>query len=128
METAVKLLQAVSGLIEKLTASRVFLLMLSALSLVIIAFMYDNRQALFTRALESPILAGAGGVAFVIFCVAWIFNTLVNRADERNEAYIESMKSRVADLQIQLRETQERLDDSNERFTALLKLKVKEDE
>jgi len=120
LDAVIKFLQALTPFLDKLSVSKTLMLGLLTFFGVILKFVYDNRQALFTQVIDSPILSVAGGSALIVLVLGWIFNTLVARADERNEAYCDSLVERIHDLSKQLEESVAREAVANDRFATLV--------
>ena len=129
MDSLVKFLNAVGGLLQQLTSSRVILLIILGFFSVALSFTYENRQVIFTMMFNSPFILAGGVVGVVVLVLGWIFNSLVARADERNEAFHRSLEERIAALNVQITDCRQREEECMDRFNALLaKLQVKIDD
>lgn len=120
METLLKILNAVGTLLKEISYPRVLLILSLGIGFVFIFYTYENRQAIFVQVMASPylLMGGTGGV--LIAGLGWIFSVLIRRADEKNAALFEQMKSQIEQLTEQNENCLERERERNKTLDKLI--------
>ena len=108
MDAIVKLLEAVSKIIEKLTTSRVVLLIVLIFGGIVMSFVYENRHTIIPRLFDSPVMLISSATGIVVFLLGWIFSVLLTRAEKTNAELTESLKDQIDKLNSTLGDYRER--------------------
>ena len=120
METLLKILNAVGTLLKEISYPRVLLILSLGIGFVFIFYTYENRQAIFVQVMASPYLLMGGTGAVLIAGLGWIFSVLIRRADEKNAALFEQMKSQIEQLTEQNENCLERERERNKTLDKLI--------
>lgn len=108
MDAIVKLLEAVSKIIEKLTTSRVVLLIVLIFGGIVMSFVYENRHTIVPRLFDSPVMLISSATGIIVFLLGWVFSVLLTRAEKTNAELTESLKQQIDKLNSTLGDYRER--------------------
>lgn len=91
-------LEGLAKFMRSLTAAKVFLLMLLGLGGVVIYTLFEARAGALQAFASNPILAFELMGVMILLVVGYAFNYMQQRIDERGEAVLSEMRSRLTEV------------------------------
>ena len=120
MDTFIKLLAGINGVLKELSSHKVGLLIILIITGIFGYFTFENRQSIFSAIIQSPLFLAGSIVGVVVIVIGVIFKALITRYDESNEAIINLQREQIDKLSQDAFFAQQREREMSDKFNTLL--------